>query len=147
MAHARTADTLAKVYGKGQDRYLALVRRFPLRPIRSEKALDEATAVIHSLIDRDSLSGPEQDYLDVLTDLVEAYEKVHYPIEPVPDAEMLRFLIGLRDLPQSQLAEEVGIAESTVSEVLSGKRKLNRRQIGKLARYFHVDPGVFAFPG
>ena len=147
MARTRTADTLAKVYGKGRDRYLALVRQFPLRPIRSEKELDEATSVIHSLIDQESLSGPEQDYLDVLTDLIEAYEQVHYPIEPVPDSEMLHFLIDLRDLSQSQIAKAVGIAESTISEVLSGKRKLNRAQIGKLARYFHVDPGVFAFPG
>ena len=40
-----------------------------------------------------------------------------------------------------------GIAESTISEVLSGKRKLNRTQIGKLARYFHVSPAVFEFGG
>ena len=36
-----------------------------------------------------------------------------------------------------------GIAESTISAVLGGKRKLNRTQIAKLARYFHVEPGAF----
>jgi HTH-type transcriptional regulator/antitoxin HigA len=40
-----------------------------------------------------------------------------------------------------------GVAESTISEVLSGKRKLNRKQIGKLAQFFHVDPGVFDIAG
>jgi HTH-type transcriptional regulator/antitoxin HigA len=124
-----------------------MIHRFPLRPIRSEEELDDATVIIHSLIDQPQLNRAEQDYLDVLTDLVGAYEEMHYPVESVSDAEMLRFLIGLRDLSQSQIAHEIGIAESTVSEVLSGKRKLNRKQIGKLARYFHVDPGVFAFPG
>jgi HTH-type transcriptional regulator/antitoxin HigA len=41
----------------------------------------------------------------------------------------------------------VGIAESTVSEVLSGKRTLNRKQIGKLAKYFRIAPGAFGFGG
>lgn len=43
------------------------------------------------------------------------------------------------------MAKAVRIAESTISEVLSGKRKLNRTQIGKLSRYFHIEPGVFSF--
>jgi HTH-type transcriptional regulator/antitoxin HigA len=43
------------------------------------------------------------------------------------------------------VAKEAGIAESTISEVLARKRRLNRSQIGKLARYFHVEPGAFAF--
>src|SRR5688572_973053 len=110
MARTKTANTLGKVYGKDQDRYLALVRRFPLRPIRSEDDLDEATKVIHSLIDLETLSDAEQDYLDVLSDLVEAYEEVHYPIDPVSDVDMLHYLLDLRELTQAQLAKAVGIA-------------------------------------
>jgi antitoxin component HigA of HigAB toxin-antitoxin module len=34
---------------------------------------------------------------------------------------------------------------SLISEVLKGKRSLNRSHIGKLARYFNVSPDVFAF--
>jgi transcriptional regulator with XRE-family HTH domain len=39
-----------------------------------------------------------------------------------------------------------GIAESTISEVLSGKRRLTRAQLEKLAAYFHVVPAVFMTP-
>lgn len=145
MPRVRDKATLAKVYGKGQDLYLDLVRRFPLRPIRSEEDLDAATVVLHSLIDRGELTGPEQDYLDVLTDLVEAYEAVHYPDPTVSDADMLRYLIETKGATQAEVAAGARIAESTVSEVLAGKRKLNRSQIGKLARFFHVEPGVFTF--
>jgi len=101
--------------------------------------------VIHYLIDRDSLSRPEKDYLDVLTGLVEEYEEVQYPEEPVSDSEMLTYLMDKREVTQAAVAKATGIAVSTISEVLSGKRKLNRRQIGKLAKYFHVGPGVFHF--
>ena len=144
----RVKDTTSSraVYGKREDRYLELVRRFPLCPLCSDADLDAAVAVIDSLIDQDELSPPEQDYLDVLSDLVEAYEAEAVPIAPVSDGDMLRFLIEHKGVTQTEVAKKAGIAESTISEVLAGKRKLNRTQIGKLARFFHVEPGTFAFP-
>ncbi len=38
---------------------------------------------------------------------------------------------------------KAGLPESTLSEVLLGRRRLNTRHIGILARYFRIDPGVF----
>ena len=128
---------------RGQDWDRELVREFPLRPLRSDADLDAAVAVVDGLIDRDELSPAEQDYLEVLSDLVEAYETKNIPIDPVGDADLLRFLIEDRGETQAQAAAGAGIAVSTISEVLSGKRKLNRKQIEKHARYFHVEPGVF----
>jgi HTH-type transcriptional regulator / antitoxin HigA len=145
MALMRKTTTSRGIYGKRQDRYLDLVRQFPLRPLRTDADLDAAIAVVDSLIDQNQLSPPEQDYLDVLSDLVEAYEAEAVPMRRVADAEMLRFLIENRRVTQAELSKQAGIAESTISEVLSGKRKLNRVQIGKLAHYFHVEPGVFEF--
>lgn len=131
------------VYGKTEDRYLDLVRQFPLRPLRSAADLDAAVAVIDRLIDQPTLSAPEQDYLDVLSDLVEAYEADAVPIQPASDAELLRFLIQQKQVNQANVASAAGIAESTISAILSGKRKLNRGQITKLARYFHVEASAF----
>jgi HTH-type transcriptional regulator/antitoxin HigA len=145
MTKKRDTTSTRALYGKREDRYLELIRAFPLRPLRTDADLDAAVEMIDSLIDQDKLSAPEQDYLDVLGDLVEAYEEETVPIKPVNDAEVLRFLIEAKGVTQAQAAKEAGIAESTVSEVLAGKRKLNRTQIGKLARYFHVAPGAFAF--
>ena len=127
------------------DKYLKLVRRFPLRPLRSDEELDQAITVINSLLDRDDLDPAEADYLDVLGDLVERYETEEHPIGGVTDAEVLGHLIEARGVTQAQVARATGIAVSTVSELLSGKRKMSRSHIGKLAHYFHVDPGVFAF--
>jgi len=139
----KCANTIRSVYGKIEDRYLDLVRRFPLRPLRTDAELDQAIAVIDSLIDRPALTVPEQDYLDVLSDLVEGYESEAVPMSPVGDAELLRFLIEQNAVNQAAVAVGAGIAESTISEVLAGKRKLNRGQITKLARYFSVEPGAF----
>jgi HTH-type transcriptional regulator / antitoxin HigA len=91
------------------------------------------------------LSAPEQDYLDVLSDLIEAYEDEAVLIRPAAAADVLRLLVESNDETQAAVAKRVGIPESTISEVLAGNRKLNRKQIGKLARYFPIEPGVFAF--
>jgi HTH-type transcriptional regulator/antitoxin HigA len=130
-----------------RDRYLELVRRFPLRPIRSDEELDRAIRTIDSLIDRENLEVEEKDYLDVLSDLVERYETEHHPISPLPDGELLQHLIETGGTTQAEVARGAGIAESTISEVIAGKRKLSRGHIGKLARYFGVQPGAFSFDG
>jgi len=125
------------------DRYLDLVRRLPLRPIRSEADLDRAVAMVESLAKRDDLDADEMDYLDVLGDLVSKYEAEHHPPQPVSDADMLRHLIEARGITQAAVSAGTGIAESTISEILAGRRWLNRKHITALSRFFGVDPAVF----
>jgi antitoxin component HigA of HigAB toxin-antitoxin module len=101
--------------------------------------------IVDELTDRDNLDEWEKDYLDVLSDLMERYEAEQHPIEPVPDAVILAHLIEAKGITQSALAREAKIAESTISEILKGKRTLTRSQIGRLARCFGVGPTVFHF--
>jgi HTH-type transcriptional regulator/antitoxin HigA len=56
-------------------------------------------------------------------------------------AEMLQFFMEEHGLAQSDLPE-IG-SQGVVSEILSGKRKLNLRQVRALAERFHVSPTVF----
>src|SRR3569832_810298 len=125
--------------------YLALVRKLPLRPIPSDAELDRAIAMVDALLDRDDLDASEQDYLDVLSDLVERYEDRTDPPRDVSDAELLRFLMDQKGGKQVELSRATGIVESTISAEVSNTRTLNRSQIGKPAGYFHVSPSVFAF--
>ena len=131
--------------GKKNDIYLELVFRFPLRPIRSDKELNAAVQMVDSLLDRKDLASEEGDYLEVLGDLIEQYESEAHPIAPVSDVQMLRHLIEAKGVSQTEVSKATGIADSTISEVLKGKRSLNRHHIGILSRYFNVSPGVFAF--
>jgi len=88
-----------------------------------------------------SAAAAAQDYLDVLSDQVEAYEAEAVPMRPVGDADLLRFLIEHEGVTQAAVAAGAGIAESTISAVLAGKRKLNRGQIAGLARIFTSNRG------
>jgi HTH-type transcriptional regulator/antitoxin HigA len=124
------------------DGYLALVRGFPLRPIRTEAELEGAIAIVDTLSDRNNLADDEHDYLLVLSSLIEKYEDDHHPIPTLAGIPMLRSLIEFKGVTQAQVAARTGIAESTLSEILAGKRRIATKHIVALAKYFRVDPGL-----
>lgn len=83
----------------------------------------------------------DADELEILTDLIEAYEHRHYQIPKVGGAEVLRHLLESNGLTQSDLPE-VG-TQASISLMLSGKRQFTLRQIKALATRFNVSPSVF----
>jgi HTH-type transcriptional regulator/antitoxin HigA len=123
--------------------YMKLIRRFPLAPIRDDDHLEAASKMLDHVLTLGEDDQGVVDYLDVLSDLVEAYEKEHVLIPDASAAEMLEFFMTERGLTQTQLAKEVGIAQATISNVLRGVRDLTTDQIVRLARYFHVGPAAF----
>ena len=126
-----------------RDLYLDLVREVPLRPIRSDGDLARAIAMIDRLSDRESLGDDEDDYLDVLSGLVERYESETEPEPVVSPADMLRHLIEAKGSSQVAVAAATGISESTLSEILTGKRGISRKAMRSLGEYFRVDPAIF----
>jgi HTH-type transcriptional regulator/antitoxin HigA len=122
--------------------YFELVKRFPLTHIRSNEHLTAATEMIDRLL-QEELDEGAQEYLDALTDLVEVYEDEHVLIPDASEAEVLRELMRVNGYTQQVLAKKVGIAQSTISEVLNGARSLTRKQVIKLAKCFGVSPAVF----
>jgi HTH-type transcriptional regulator/antitoxin HigA len=124
------------------DTYFDLVRQFPLTHLHDDDHLDAAQAVIDRLVQEDLDDGARQ-YLDVLTDLVEAYEGDHFPIPDASEADVLRELMRQKGLSQAKLAAKVGIAQSTISAVLNGSRALTKGQVVVLAKFFRVSPAAF----
>ena len=124
------------------DTYFVLVKQFPLTPIRDDAHFDEAEAFIHFLLRR-RLDAGEQQYLDALTLLVSAYDDDHYPLPEAPVPDILRELMRANGYTQTKLARATGIAQSTISAVLSGERALSKDHMVKLGKLFGLPPGVF----
>lgn len=129
---------------KDRDAYLELVLKFPLASIKSDEHLARAQKVMDRLLAKGDLDGGAEMYLDALSDLVSAYEDAHHAIEPASDADMLRHLLEAKGVTQAQLSRETGLAKSSISEVLAGKKPFSRQMIRKLAAYFRVDVSVLA---
>jgi len=132
--------------GSTDPAYLILIRRFSLRPIRTDAELHAASGVIDELTDRDDLSSAESDYLDVLGDLVEKYEDEHVEVPHVSDAAMLRSLMDEKGVRHADVVRGTGISKTVLSLVLNGKRYLTREHIGALSKYFGVNPTSFLGP-
>ena len=82
-------------------------------------------------------SHPLAGLAAMVGDLIAAYEQTHYPMpRAMSGVEALQFLMKRDDLRQSDLPE-IG-NQAKVSEILSGKRTLNLRQVRLLAARFGV---------
>lgn len=124
-------------------RYMALINEWPLRPITSDEELEAATERARQLHRRGDLNDDETAYVDVLLALVMQYEEEHHPIPDASDVEVLQMLIDSNSLAQNELAAKTGIAVSTLSAILTGRRRMTRKHIEALAEFFHVSPAVF----
>lgn len=111
-------------------------------PVTSERQHQEYLAVLDKLASREQPTREEEKYAEVLLALIEAYEEEHHDIPDSSPVEVLRALMEANELRQKDLASVLG-TESIVSEILRGKRELNKGQIEKLSKRFGVSPAVF----
>ncbi|HQR14652.1 MAG TPA: helix-turn-helix domain-containing protein [Nitrospira sp.] len=123
--------------------YRRMRRRIPLGPLRSRPEYDRAVAVLDDLIDEigEREAHPLADLAETLALVIEAYEDLHVPIPESTGPAVLRALMEEHGLSQSDLPE-IG-SQGVVSEVLSGKRDLNVRQIAKVSARFGISPALF----
>jgi HTH-type transcriptional regulator / antitoxin HigA len=111
-----------------------------LKPIKTSKQHDLYLARAYELIQKDlKPNSKESDELEVLSILIEAYEKAHYPIEPPNPIEAVLFRLDQLGMTKSELSKLLG-SRSRTSEILSGKRKLSINMIRKL----HKELGISA---
>jgi antitoxin component HigA of HigAB toxin-antitoxin module len=89
--------------------------QFPLRPLRTKRDLDRATRIVNELAVRGNLSRGEQDYLDVVTDMVDPYERTHHPIPDLLSPETLRQLLEERGLSQAEAAGARFVSKASVA--------------------------------
>ena len=123
--------------------YSALLTKFPPKVIRSEKENEKYTEILYGLDRRSkTLTRAEKELADLLTLLIEDFEEKRYRLPRARPLDVLRFLMDQHGLIQKDLVDVFG-TPSIVSEVLSGKRELNKDHIKRLSERFHVSPELF----
>ena len=123
--------------------YTALLAKVPPRVIRSD---EQNEAYIEALYEMEQRKGKrskeERELADLLTLLIEDYEEKHYQLPKASPLEVIGFLMDQHGLKQKDLVDVFG-APSIVSEVMRGKRELNKEQIRRLSERFGVSPELF----
>jgi len=97
---------------------------------------------LEQLTGKATVSPAEEKLIALLTVLIEEYENKHHSVPTAGPLDIVRHLMEVHGLRQKDLVDVFG-AESTVSDVLNGKRDITKEQIRRLSNRFHVSPAVF----
>lgn len=101
------------------------------------------TEMLQALLDetQGEEKHPAMGLVDIVGDLIEDYEAKQHPLPEVTGVQALKFLMEQHGLKQSDLSE-IG-SQGVVSEILTGKRELNIRQVRALSERFGVSSATF----
>lgn len=104
--------------------------------IMTEKDYNEVSKAIQVIIKKGTTLG-DMELLDAsdkaeyirLSDMVIEYEKIHYPTPIIvnPLVKKIEERMTAMNLKQKEAATLLGISEARMSELLSGKRRVNIR--------------------
>ena len=114
-----------------------------ISPIRDEAHYARMTEMLESLLDEagGDERHPIMGLVDIVGDLIEDYETEQLPMPETTGIAGLKFLMEQLGLKQGDL-EEIG-SQGVVSEILTGKRELNVRQVRALSERFGVSTVTF----
>jgi len=111
-----------------------------IKPIKTNKDYEKALKRLEEIFDA-KMGSNEGDELEVLTILIEKYEKEIYPIDMPDPIEAIKFRMEQLGMKQKDLAEVVGF-NSRVSEILNRKRKLTIGMIRNLSQKLNIPSEV-----
>ena len=115
------------------------------RPLASEAGLQRAIRRMDNLLDQgDSLSREEENELELLSNLVRAYEQKHFPVAPFGNREILAYLLEMKGTSLRQLANATRIPFENWSKINDGTESMSTQEIEKAAKYFRVKPSLFS---
>ena len=86
-----------------------------------EYALRRIEELLPLVTDETPASDNNAVELTIVSDVVEAYEKIHYPIAKPTIGELISLSIEEKGMTQKQLAQELGVSPSRINDYISGR--------------------------
>jgi HTH-type transcriptional regulator/antitoxin HigA len=108
----------------------------PIEPITCNADLDRATRRLGELWGA-AEGTSEYAELDALATLIDAYERKHWPTEPLTPLQALKFAMEQNNATQKDFAALLG-SPSRASEILNGKREMTLAQIRRVSKAWSI---------
>ena len=114
--------------------------------IKTEKEYDAIMARIDQLFFETNENTPGDDSrlieLDMLSALVEEYEKETCQIKPPTLSEMILYKMHEMNLTQKELSKILDMTAPRLSEILNGRKEPTYRQAQKIATTLKIDANI-----
>jgi HTH-type transcriptional regulator/antitoxin HigA len=124
--------------------YRELCQLYLPRPIHDDAEDGEATAMMNALAVFTRLNAEQRDYLDVLTELVDDFDKgkkVRWPKMSGLDA--LKHVLEERGMSAADLSRILDSSRNLGAMILRGERKMTLNHVRTLAKHFGVSADLF----
>jgi HTH-type transcriptional regulator/antitoxin HigA len=113
------------------------------RPIHDAVARKNALEAIDALAGL-PLNADQEDYLEMLSLLVNEYEAQHRKVLPkAAPLDVLRYLVKENDISGRELGRILGVDETLGIKILSGERNITVEHAKKLGIRFAIHPTAF----
>ena len=114
--------------------------------IKSEAAYRAALKRIDELLPLTGDDVPADDpnmlEMDILCDMVEEYEDIHYPIGQPTLPDVIKLRMYERNMTQKNVAEMLNISPSRLSELMHGKTNPTFDLARTICQKLNIEPSV-----
>lgn len=124
--------------------YRELCRLYLPRPIHDDAEDAQATAMMNALAVFRRLNAEQRDYLDVLTEFVDEFDrgkKVRWP--RISGLDALKHLLQERGMSAADLSRILDSSRNLGAMILRGERKMTLNHVRTLAKHFGVSANLF----
>lgn len=86
------------------------------------------------LMEAETISESEEQELAIMSDVVASYEEEHYPLDTLTLGELISYALKEQGKSQAELARELGVSPSRVSDFVKDKSEPSLSQAGRICQ-------------
>jgi HTH-type transcriptional regulator/antitoxin HigA len=107
-----------------------------------EFALARVEELLPSIDDNTPANDKKVLELSLMSDIIIAYEDVHFPIEKPTVAELIELSLEEKGITQRELAGHIGISPSRINDYISGRSEPTLRVARLLCQKLNIEPAA-----
>lgn len=107
-----------------------------------EFALNRIEELLPQVTDETPANDKNAIELTLMSDIVEVYEKKHFPIGKPTVAELIELSLEDKHMTQKQLATEIGVSPSRINDYIAGRSEPTLKIARLLCRALNITPAA-----
>jgi HTH-type transcriptional regulator/antitoxin HigA len=111
--------------------------------IKSRAQYREYANLLEELVFTDSKTREMKDEIELLTLLIEKWDREHSTFDDADPITLLHSLMEEKNLKAKDLVQILGVSKGLVSDILNYKKGLSKENIRTMAEYFKISQEAF----